>query len=1000
MGKKIINAIVSFIICCNVFAYEFNRSEYYVKEESTGAGDGSSWKDAMGAQTFAVALSKQSTIKEGVTFHLAAGTYHPEYDPFVDDHKNYTDNEKARFKAYYISKPVNIIGGYSISPNDGDIPNPFLYSTIISGDILKNDSSLDIYANHEDNLYNLFCIDLKEKKQCSFYGLTLKGTQARKDADDGAFRLGDYLNTRENGIILNVDRCTIEYLSKAFTRENDKDEFVVSNCTFENVLELYIYPYKATLNSCTFNDNGNVSFFPKKLVIQNCTFYETGFSLRGDEDILFHNNTVVIETNTKSIILYDDNEDSVLKISLIGNIFDCKLNYYRYGNSKLESKYNLYKEINEQIEQNISSTDYISSTINEIFEKYRDEVYLGYNYGYTKTVKLTRDRLPGGKSIHFDLAETTVSTDQRGVNRFDYTCMGAYEKRDTVMTSETHKIIVNDEFYGKKYTKIGIYDSVPVILPNTVGCDSVTLHKLYVIPNDKRTTFYVKTDGTGDGSSWNNAMSPKDFASRLYLSQSIDTFHVAAGTYRPIKIDNVRTYYRFMPVCIIGGYPENSSNLSQKPDPVRYKTIFSIDYNGDNSLDPQYNFRDDSYAVFTYNPTKQGKSLIEGIVFEGGQSTRDGMNAQCSITEDNGAKIGEFNIRQCEFKYSLARSIRFGSVGILNVDNCYFNNVEAPVYYKEGTININACTFENIRCNFTALDGRTISVSNCTMYDCDQLYLSLNSSPYSEIKFSNNTIYSPSVVTTLYLNPSSTNNLYLTGNIIQGYINTDELNNLHSKYNVFLQSDEREQSLENNYFVNDFSSFLENQLLHVENVVTPVMVMTSDTLSDGTYLRFPLAETSVTTDQRNMNRIRMTCIGSYEAECRKDSSYLTVTDTINAGDIYMGKRITTEGLNYGIDTLYNVMGCDSLIFHPVFVLPENAIPTAFTPFDSNDKNDVFMQGHEVYIYDIYGSLICHSTNGWNGKLNDENANAGIYVYAVKMYSGEIRKGTVELLLPQ
>lgn len=999
MGKKFINSILFFIICCNVFAYEFNRSEYYVKVEPTGAGDGSSWKDAMGAQTFAVALSKQSTVKAGVTFHLASGTYIPEYDPFVDEHENYTDNEKARFKAYYISKPINIIGGYSASPKDGDKPNPSLYPTIISGDVLGDDSRIDRYANIYDNLYNLFCIDLSEKKQCTFFGLTLRGTQARKDADDGAFRLGKYLNTREIGIILKVDRCTMEYLSKAISREINNDELEVVNCTFDNVSEIYIYPYKASFNSCTFSNNGQVSFFPQKLEIKNCTFYETVFSMDVDDEILFHNNTVVVEAKTESVVLYDDNEDYAQNISLIGNIFDCSLNYYKYGKSILISKYNLYREINEKMEQNISLSDYVSSYVNRILEKDRDEVYLGKNHGYTRTVKLTRDRLPNGRSIHFDLSETSVTTDQRGVARFDYTCVGSYEKRDTVNTYENHTIIVNEDFYGKKYTKIGIYDSVSVVLPNTVGCDSVTLHKLYVLPNDKRSTFYVKSNGTGDGSSWNNAMSPKDFAFRLYLSQAVDTFHVAAGTYKPIKIDNVRTYYRSIPVCIIGGYPEDSSDPSQKSDPIRYKTIFSIDYNGDNPSDIQNNWQDDSYTVFSYTPTKPGKSLISGIVFEGGKIARDGMNAQCTI-EENDVKVGEFNFNQCEFRYSLAKSIRFGSVGVLNVNNCYFNKVESPTYYKEGSINVNACTFENNSCNFTALDGRTINVSNCTMFDCNKLNLSLNSAPSSEIKFSNNTIYSPSVVTTLFLSSSSTNNLYLTGNIIQGNINTDELKDLHSKYNVFLKSDEDVNSFETNYFVSDFSSFLENQLYHVENIVPPVMIMTSDTLPDGTSLRFPLSETSVTTDQRNMNRIRMTSIGSYEAECRKDSSYLTVTDTINAGDIYMGKRITTEGLNYGVDTLYNIMGCDSLIFHPVYVLPEKSIPTAFTPFDSNDKNNIFMQGHEVYIYDIYGILICHSTNGWNGKINDENASAGIYVYAVRMYSGEYKRGTIELLLPQ
>lgn len=996
MRKKFINSILFFIICCNLFAYEFNRSEYYVKVEPTGAGDGSSWKNAMGASTFAIALSDKSEIKEGVTFHLAAGIYYPMYDPFADKRENSTDAEKGKFRTYYISKPINIIGGYPSYATGDEKPNPMYNKTVISGDILGDDfQTNDRYANREDNLYTLFCIDLKEKKQCSFYGLTLCGTVARKDADDGAFRLGGRFGSSEVGTIMKVDRCNFEYVSKTFSGTSNKtDEIFVSNSTFNNILDRSVSSYIASFNSCTFDDNESISFYSPELTIQNCTFYETAFSLSVYGKILFHNNTVVIEEKKETVDLYD-NDNPNLSMSLIGNIFDCTLNYHRNGGSELISKHNLYKEINKEMEQNRSSSDCVSSAVSEIFDKYGNEVALRNNYGYTQTVRLTRDRLPNGTSIHFNKLETSVSSDQRGVVRFDYTCMGAYEKRDTVdKTSEKRTIYVGEDFYGKKYSKCGIYDDVPVISPNTVGCDSVTLHRLYVLPNDKKTNFYVKTNGTGDGSSWNNAMSPEDFAWRLYMSQTIDTFHVAAGIYHPIR--SIGTYYRSMPVCIIGGYPENSRNSSQKKDPVRYKTILSIDFDEDNLNDPQNNRMDDTYTVFSYSGAKTGKSLISGIVFDGGKYSRDGMNAQCTISDDDYMNVGEFNIEQCEFANSNINGITFGSNGILNVNNCYFNGTHSPIYYKEGTININACTFTNNSCSFIAIDGRTIAVTNCTMYDCGRIDFSINSAPKSEIRFTNNTIYSPTSPTSITYQK---NNLYMIGNIIYGNVSADGLKEIHSKYNIVL-SDADDHSIENNYFVKDFSYFLDDQLSHDDSVVPPVIVMTSDTLSDGTSLRFPLIETSVSTDQRNKNRIRMTSIGSYEAECRKDSSYLTVTDTINAGDIYMGKRITTEGLNYGVDTLYNIMGCDSLIFHPVYVLPEKAIPTAFTPFDSNDKNNVFMQGHEVFIYDVYGILICHSTNGWNGKINDENANAGIYVYAVRMYSGEFKRGTIELLLPQ
>ncbi len=113
------------------------------------------------------------------------------------------------------------------------------------------------------------------------------------------------------------------------------------------------------------------------------------------------------------------------------------------------------------------------------------------------------------------------------------------------------------------------------------------------------------------------------------------------------------------------------------------------------------------------------------------------------------------------------------------------------------------------------------------------------------------------------------------------------------------------------------------------------------------------------------------------------------------------------GNNYRLE-LSTGNGCDSIVTL-CFRLPadidvdidvdkdDRVIPTAFTPHFQDDMNDHFMPGYEVYIYDRYGNLVCHSEDGWDGTYRGEVATAGIYVYAVVMKDGEMRKGTIEVV---
>jgi gliding motility-associated-like protein len=72
------------------------------------------------------------------------------------------------------------------------------------------------------------------------------------------------------------------------------------------------------------------------------------------------------------------------------------------------------------------------------------------------------------------------------------------------------------------------------------------------------------------------------------------------------------------------------------------------------------------------------------------------------------------------------------------------------------------------------------------------------------------------------------------------------------------------------------------------------------------------------------------------------------------------------------------------------------VPTAFTPQNQNGVNDVFMKGYEIYIYDRYGLLVCHSNDGWDGTYRGEIADAGVYIYKLIFKSGKEKSGTVEI----
>ena len=141
---------------------------------------------------------------------------------------------------------------------------------------------------------------------------------------------------------------------------------------------------------------------------------------------------------------------------------------------------------------------------------------------------------------------------------------------------------------------------------------------------------------------------------------------------------------------------------------------------------------------------------------------------------------------------------------------------------------------------------------------------------------------------------------------------------------------------------------------------------------------------------------------------------VTVVEDMNEEEISYNQRgfnleKVTPGSSYRLE-LSADNGCDSIVTlyfrstsweegkrDTAAIRDGRVIPTAFTPHFEDGMNDHFMPGYEVYIYDRYGNLVCHSENGWDGTYRGEVATAGVYVYVVIMKDGEMRKGTIEVV---
>ncbi len=689
----------------------------------------------------------------------------------------------------------------------------------------------------------------------------------------GKFSIGNGVTLKNNTIVNNINK---EYLYDGYYSKST----IVNNTIVGNTNEMYLF--------------GKLYQSENTLVIGNILFGNINGrqqAYSGDDRVIaidiFDNNIMALDT---SIV-----DGTVLSETNIISDFSFDEKVKKYTKQDFSKFKNHIDDVASLFEGTYDATTGLFTPV------------IKNNGGFTPTVALKSDKLSDGTSIRFPRLEN-VLTDQRGVERFDSTCMGAYEMRcnavdtvlkDTVMVGDSYTFI--DKNLDDVCQKVGSYHFTET-LKSAEGCDSIVKLSLAVRPQKNENGYYVKEDGTGDGSDWNNAMSPKDFAEYLPLVYDGETFHIAAGTYKSTYVDPDlgRMYNINSSVTLIGGYPDTVTSVATPSMPDVYVTKLTADvkdndytYYYPNSLDytPYSNVKDNDSILIRvngektlnlYGMTLSGvKSCDKGAVdlAEGSSLVMDRCFVQDNVASGVYGKGVDVKVTNSVFTHNYSNN---GAA--FNLTDSKLNVQSTAVY--ENRAKVEECESEYAMGGVANLDNTEATFENSTLSNNAADMGSVFSVKSSKLDLVNNTIVGNQIIPeskhkgSVIGSLDDKSSVSLFGNIVIGNQNGEfdgVVNVASSDYNVFSYKTDMTYG-SHDMVMNDpkeVQMLLDGDLAYGSETVfipnvqynggyTPTVAVIQSAFDGGKILNIPLDDRKVSYDQRGFVRKDSSCIGAYE----------------------------------------------------------------------------------------------------------------------------------------
>lgn len=208
------------------------------------------------------------------------------------------------------------------------------------------------------------------------------------------------------------------------------------------------------------------------------------------------------------------------------------------------------------------------------------------------------------------------------------------------------------------------------------------LNALFFVMEGNAKTIFVKTDGKGNGESWENALSNLQLA--IGMATESDQIWVKKGIYYPTKTSNRQIPFLIdKSVQIFGGFSGIERELKER-DFEQFQTIISGEIGDKTSI------LDNSYNLFLIDIEK-GEIVLDGITLQRGMAN---TSSNASDRKASGAGIfytssgnkSSLWITNCLFidnqalyGGAISAFTLEGGDAIIHVENCVFQNNTADI---------------------------------------------------------------------------------------------------------------------------------------------------------------------------------------------------------------------------------------------------------------------------------------------------------------------------------
>jgi hypothetical protein len=629
----------------------------YVKHDATGANNGSSWANAY--TDLQVAINASTAGNE---LWVASGTYYP------SQHPDATTSTDPRAKSFFLNQNLLIYGGFAGTETQLSQRNSATNVTTLSGDI-------GAQGNNSDNCYHVL-LTRGLNNTAVIDGFTIKGGRANSFTSL-QYNSTFFNNTYGGGIFNHTSSPTLRNIVVSENNAINLGGGIYNENASPAITNTTISGNSVTNHGGGIANRVNsLPTLTNVIISSNTAANGGGIYNEGASASLIN---VTISGNTAStggaIVNYQSPSTILTNVTISGNTAPTGSSIYNHASAPIIRNSIIWANGNNTLQNVSSSTPTFSHSI---IANSGGSSNWNSSYGTNSGNNLDVNPLfTNAATNNFTLQATspannagnnafnTTATDLAGNARIQFTTidMGAYES-NVVCTPVTPSVAIvsNDAdnsivagtsvtftatptnggslptYQWKKngnnvvggtaptYTDATLAngDVITVVMTSNAACattttvtsNAITMTVTMGVCTGITNRIYVTPNGTGNGSSWANAMN--DLQAAINNTCSATEIWVAAGTYYPSQFPDTtksadprtKAFFLAQNMQLYGGFAGNETQLSQR-NPATNVTTLSGD------IGVQGNNSDNCYHVFltagfTYAITIDGFTVRDG----------------------------------------------------------------------------------------------------------------------------------------------------------------------------------------------------------------------------------------------------------------------------------------------------------------------------------------------------------------------------------------------------